>query len=101
MSVPQLKFPVADAHTPCMAIYALLERARSEGNHDPYDDDIVQIANALMSIEKSFGIFFVYLDEKLEQKDYFGALQVGAALVQHEATLLEAAIGIRSGSRRN
>ncbi len=75
MSVPQLKFPVAESHTPCMALYALLERALREGDHDPYDNDIVQIGNALMACTKSFGMLFVVLDERLEHRDYKGALQ--------------------------
>lgn len=93
MGVPQLKFPVAESHTPCMALYALLERALQDGDHRRYDDDIVQIANAVMSCTKSFGILFVVLDERLEHRDYMGALQVGAALVEHEAMLLDVACG--------
>ncbi|WP_342167051.1 hypothetical protein [Methylobacterium sp. SD21] len=93
MGVPQLKFPVAESHTPCMALYALLERALQDGDHDPYDNDIVQIGNALMASTKSFGMLFVVLDERLEHRDYAGALQVGAALVEHEALLLDVACG--------
>lgn len=89
MGALHLKYPVAESHSPCMALHALLENALQHGDHDPYCDDIVQIANAMMECTKTFGIFFVALDERLEQRDYVGALQVGVALVQHEAFLLD------------
>lgn len=73
--------------TTCERVYALLQKMYAEGYHQPYEDAMVQLGNQLMAVTRTFGDYFLALDERIMNRDYGGALQIGRAMVEHEAML--------------
>ncbi|WP_238232658.1 flagellar biosynthesis repressor FlbT [Methylobacterium thuringiense] len=82
-----------DADTVCKTIYVLLQRMYRDGNHQAHEDAFLQLANKLMSVTRTYGTFFLALDDRIQERDYAGALLVGQALLQHEAMLHDIAAG--------
>lgn len=73
--------------TICERIYMLLQRIYDTNSHNTHEDRIVELANELMSVTKTYDILFFYLYDSLMNLDYAKALQVGKLLLQHEAML--------------
>lgn len=76
-----------EAGTICERIYVLLLRIYDSNDHNAYENKIVELANELMSVTKTYDILFLYLYDSLMDLDYGKALQVGKLLLQHEAML--------------
>jgi hypothetical protein len=86
-----------EAGTICERIYLRLLRIYDSNDHNTYENEIVELANELMSATKTYDILFLYLYDSLMNLDYGKAVQVGKLLLQHEAVLhdiaSESAIG--------
>ena len=65
----------------------LLQRIHDTNEHNTLENEIVVLANELMSATKTYDIFFLYLYDSLMDLNYGKALQVGKLLLQHEAVL--------------
>lgn len=76
-----------EAGTICERIYVLLQRIYDTQAHDGHEEQIVALANKLMSATKTYDILFFYLYDSLMELNYAKALQVGKLLLQHEAML--------------
>jgi hypothetical protein len=76
-----------EAGTICERIYMLLQRIHDTNEHNTLENEIVVLANELMSATKTYDIFFLYLYDSLMDLNYGKALQVGKLLLQHEAVL--------------
>lgn len=75
------------AETVCERIYMLLQRIHDTNEHNTLENEIVVLANELMSVTKTYDILFLYLYDSLMDLNYAKALQVGKLLLQHEAVL--------------
>jgi hypothetical protein len=86
-----------EASTICQRIYIILQRIYNSNDHNTHENEIVELANELMSGTKTYDILFLYLYDSLMNLDYGKALQVGKLLLHHEAVLhdiaSESAIG--------
>lgn len=76
-----------EAGTTCERIYMLLQRIHDTNEHNALENEIVVLANELMSVTKTYDILFLYLYDSLMDLNYGKALQVGKLLLQHEAVL--------------
>lgn len=65
----------------------LLQHIYDSNNHNIYENEIIELANELMSATKTYDILFLYLYDSLMNLDYGKALQVGKLLLEHEAML--------------
>ncbi len=65
----------------------LLERILDANDYTIVQEEIIDLANELMSETKTYDILFLYLYESLMSLNYAKALQVGKLLLQHEAVL--------------
>lgn len=77
----------SEAGTICERIYMHLQRIYDTNSHNTHEDRIVELANGLMSVTKTYDILFFYLYDSLMDLNYAKALQVGKLLLQHEAVL--------------
>ena len=74
--------------TICARICALLEQVHRDNDHGPHVGAIMALADPLMDAAGSFTIYISALGERLIDRNYADALNVGRLMVQHEAMLL-------------
>ncbi|WP_193316384.1 hypothetical protein [Methylorubrum populi] len=65
----------------------MLLRIYDSNDQSVYGNKIVELANELMSVTKTYDILFLYLNDSLTKSDYGKAVQVGKLLLQHESVL--------------
>jgi hypothetical protein len=71
----------------CERIYLLLMRVYESNDQRVYGNKIIELANELMSMTRTYDVLFLYLNDSLTNLDYGKALKVGRLLLQHEAVL--------------
>ncbi|MGU3329582.1 hypothetical protein ACLBXB_21895 [Methylobacterium mesophilicum] len=83
----------ATADTCCKRMCVMIRRMQRGGNFTDHESHFMTLANQLIAKTQSFGVYIVEIYTCMIEDDFETAIQIGEAMVQHEALLLSVAAG--------
>lgn len=85
-----------DVNTPCKRVYFVIQAMYLSKHPENLHKDYFDLVGEVQKAAPSCGIFIAQINEEIINDRYYKAMKLGRQLIDHEAELLDVALGKRT-----